>query len=428
MDQVGSFRHLHVVAAVAQFGGVRRAAAEINLSQPAISQAIMGVEQAIGESLFDRTAQGMFPTAAGHLFAKRIDRAIGYLKSGAQEIVAKGGRETQAPLIDRLATTVQLRALIEVVEHGGYAPAARRLGVTQPNIYRALRDLEKITRRKLVQPSPLGAKPTPDGLVLARWASLAFREVELGLDELRERRGLRDGSIIIGTLPFARTWILPAAVTSLLNQHPDAKIKIIDGSYAELLNRLQHGRIDFILGALRFPASSSDLRQEELFKEPLSIIVRAGHPILKQSTADPAKMLSLDWIAPNELTPARGLFTAFFRRHGLPLPERIIECSSLVATRGLLMRSDRAALLSASQIRYEAEAGQLAVAIAALPDTERAIGICTRSDWSPTKLQAELLSLVRTVVNAPSVKLTSRDRSSIRTKPSARRSRRVVKS
>src|SRR5665213_345924 len=347
MNKPQNFRHLKVVAAVVRYGGVRKAAERINLSQPATSAAISGVEAAIGETLFDRLPQGMVPTKAGELFAQRINRAIGYLQSGAHAIAARRAtRGWNTPLLERSATTVQLRALIEVAEHGGYAQAARHLGVTEPNIHRAIRDLEKVAGRKLFQPSPFGAAPTVEGLILARRASLAFREIDQGLDELRELRGMRNGSIVIGSLPLLRTTLLPIAVTRLLTDHPDAQVRIVDGSYDELLHRLQHGHIDLILGALRIPAPANDLRQEELFQEPLSLAVRSGHPILKSGTIDTKMLADLDWIAPSVLTPAGAQFAAFFRRHGFPLPKRVIECSSFITTRDLLVRGDRAALLS----------------------------------------------------------------------------------
>jgi LysR family transcriptional regulator of gallate degradation len=391
-----NFRHLEVVAAVARHGGVHRAAAQVNLSQPAISQAVASVERTVAAALFDRVTNGMLVTDAGRVFTKRIDQAIGYLKSGAQAIATrKAGKGAGSPRLDRLATTVQLRSLIEVIERGGYAPAARHLGVSQPNVYRAIKDLEVIAGRKLFEPSPFGARPTAEALILARWASLAFREIALGMDDVRELRGVRDGSLIIGALPLVRTSILPAAVTRLLAQFPDAKVKILDGAYAELLTHLQHGRIDLIIGTLRNPPPANNLKQEELFQEVLSIVVRANHPMLKSGRLDVAKLVELEWIAPPEGTPARVIFSEFFRRHGYTHPKRVIECSSFITMRDLLVRCDRAALLSASQIQRETLTGELAIAVAALPGTERPIGICTRLDWSPTKIQASFLNLAR---------------------------------
>lgn len=398
MKKIPSFRHLQVVAAVARYGSVRTATSKVNLSQPAVSQAVSSVERAIGEALFDRSARGMFPTEAGKLFARRIDRAIRYLKSGAQAIAAnKSPRAPAAPLLDRLATTIQLRSLVEVIEHGGYAPAARHLGVTQPNVHRAISDLEKVAGWPLFRPSRFGSTPTPEALVLARCTNLAFREIDVALEELRELRGLQDGSVVIGALPLLRTQILPIAVTRLLSQYPDANVRIVEAPYGEQLNRLRHGRIDLLLGALRNPPPSADLQQEELFQEPLSIVVRAGHSLLKNPAPTPAHLVKLEWIAPQSLTPAGTHFASFFQRHGLPLPRRIIECSSFITTRDLLVRSNRAALLSASQIHYEMLAGELEIAVAKIPGTERPIGVCTRSDWSPTKIQSHFLSLIRAV-------------------------------
>lgn len=396
MNKPQNFRHLQVVAAVARYGGVRKAADRVNLSQPATSAAISRVEDVIGETLFDRLPQGMIPTEAGQLFVQRINRALGYLKSGAHAIAAhRATRGWHTPLLERPATTVQLRALVEVAEHGGYARAARHLGVTEPNVHRAIRDLERVAGRKLFQPSPFGAAPTAEGLIFARWVNLAFREIDQGLDELRELRGIHNGSIVIGSLPLLRTTLIPIAVTRLLTDHPDARVRIVDGPYDELLHRLQHGHIDLIVGALRIPAPANDLRQEELFQELLSIAVRAGHPILKSGTIDAKMLADLDWIAPSVLTPAGAQFAAFFRRHGFPLPKRVIECSSFITTRDLLVRGDRAALLSTSQIQQEALAGELAMAVTSLPGTERPIGLCMRLDWSPTMLQNAFLSLVR---------------------------------
>ena len=397
MIKIPSFRHLQVVAAVAQSGGVRGATTRVNLSQPAVSQAVLSVERAIGEALFDRSARGMFPTEAGKLFARRIDRAIGYLKSATQAMAAnRAARRSGERLLDRLATTIQLRSLVEVIEHGGYAPAARHLGVTQPNVHRAIGQLEKLTGSPLFQASRFGATPTPDALVLARCTRLAFREIDVGLEELRELRGLQDGSVVIGALPLLRTRILPIAVTRLLSRYPDANVTIVEAPYGEQLNRLHHGRIDLLIGALRNLPPNSDLQNEELFQEPLSVVVRAGHPLLRDESPSPADLVELEWIAPPAQTPAGVHFASFFHRHDLPLPRRIIECGSFVITRDLLIRSDRAALLSTSQIHHEMLADELKIAVAKIPGTERPIGVCTRTDWSPTRIQSHFLLLVRT--------------------------------
>ena len=189
MSQIHSFRHLRVVAAVARWERARGAATRVNLSPPAISQAITAVERAVGE-LFDRTAP-QDVRHRGRSGVRRSHRASDWILEYrcADRRGAPTGSTSDA-FLSRLATTVQLRAVVGVIEHGGYAPAARQLGVTQPNVHRNPGSGED-DGAPSVSAVAFQASPTPEALVLARYTQLAFREIELGLEELRGLRGLR---------------------------------------------------------------------------------------------------------------------------------------------------------------------------------------------------------------------------------------------
>src|SRR5262249_57635875 len=56
---------LHILMAVAQAGSMNKAAAALNLSQPAISRSIAELERAVGVRLLDRNARGVEPNAYG---------------------------------------------------------------------------------------------------------------------------------------------------------------------------------------------------------------------------------------------------------------------------------------------------------------------------------------------------------------------------
>lgn len=61
------------LAAVNRHGSVRRAAAELNLSQPALSQSIRELEALVGMPLFERTARGLAITPAGQRLCIHAD-------------------------------------------------------------------------------------------------------------------------------------------------------------------------------------------------------------------------------------------------------------------------------------------------------------------------------------------------------------------
>ena len=346
-----------------------------------------------GERLFDRTGSGIYPTEGGRRFVARIERALQKLKALQNELDPE--RPERAEPLYRRATSTQLRALVAVVENGGFSLAARELGRSQPSVYRSARDLERLCGRELFRRTANTIEPTSLARLMARCASLAFAEIRQGFEEIDELHGRTQGSVTVGCLPLARTALLPAAITALLATHPSARMKVVDGPYDELLHALLHGRIDVVIGALRIPRPTNQIAQEALFDDPLSIVVRRAHPLLARDLPGVAELAGLEWIVPREGTPARDHFNAFFAEHHVAPPERLIECSSLVTTRGLLLQSDRAALLSVRQARLDVESGQLATLSDPLPGTERTIGLTYRKDWQPTTVQSQFIEAVR---------------------------------
>jgi DNA-binding transcriptional LysR family regulator len=346
-------------------------------------------EQALGQRLFERAASGMVPTPAASALAERIDRAFAWLIA-AEKLF--GG----APL-HRLVTRVQWQALIAAVDTGSISVAARRLGVHQPSVTRAVRDLETLCGKRLFDRSHHGITPTRDARDLARHAGLALAELQQGLEAFRESHGQVDGRILVGSLPLARSALVPTAITRLLTRYPEVRLRVVDGPYPELLHELRSGRLDFIVGALRLPPPA-DIRQETLFTDSLSLVVRPGHPLCGKERLAAADLASLDWVLPPDGTPGRLLFETFYRSVGLGQPRHVIECSSLVAVRGLLLQSDRAALLSRAQVGFEVESGQLAVLGDPLPHTARPIGLALRADWRPTQAQSAFIDLLREAV------------------------------
>src|SRR4051794_29459087 len=63
-------RDLHILLAVAQRGTMAKAAAQLGVSQPAVSEAIAGLEHALNVRLLERGRRGVEPTIYGHALLK----------------------------------------------------------------------------------------------------------------------------------------------------------------------------------------------------------------------------------------------------------------------------------------------------------------------------------------------------------------------
>lgn len=79
-------RDLDTLMAVAQAGGMRKAAEQLHMSQAAVSKAVAELEDALGVRLLDRTSKGVEPTVYGRALLRRGRVIFDELRQGFNEI------------------------------------------------------------------------------------------------------------------------------------------------------------------------------------------------------------------------------------------------------------------------------------------------------------------------------------------------------
>ena len=99
---------------LAQAGTVTRAAEELGLTQPAVSNQLARLEGELAQRLFDRTPQGMQLTAAGELLRGYVEGALGRLADGRAAVAELAGLESGSLRVGggATATTYLLPALL----------------------------------------------------------------------------------------------------------------------------------------------------------------------------------------------------------------------------------------------------------------------------------------------------------------------------
>jgi DNA-binding transcriptional LysR family regulator len=88
-DQIGrrlKLRDLHVFFTAVQRGSMAKAAAQLGVSQPAVSEIMANLEHALGVQLLDRSQRGVEPTIYGRALLKRGTVAFDELKQGIRDI------------------------------------------------------------------------------------------------------------------------------------------------------------------------------------------------------------------------------------------------------------------------------------------------------------------------------------------------------
>ena len=392
-----NLRHLRAFREVALLQSVSMAAIQVHLSQPAITQALSKLESLVGTRLFDRQGSGMFLNEPGTRFLHRVNRALNLIEEGARAALRTSTKNRTKGFtnFDRLVTNAQLRSLLAVAQAGNFSLAARAIDISQPSLHRTARDLERLSGITLFKRVSQGIKMTQSAKELAQFVRLAFGELEQGIEEIELWRGFDTGRIVVGTMPLARTAILPRAINELLKVRPNVDVSVIDGPYDDLLHGLRHGEMDLLIGALRHPLPIADVAQEILFADPLAIVARNGHPLAKMPDLEISDLSKYPWAVPRADTPTRDFFEKLFADSHLKKPRHVIETSSLILIRGLLLGSDRLTIMSAHQMRHEEEQGLLQRLNFDVGATSRNIGITLRKDWQPTTTQNLFLGLLR---------------------------------
>ena len=396
-----SLRQIRAFLAVQEHETVTGAAKSLCRSQTAVTKSIQDLERSTGVQLFDRNPKGMSLTAFGEVLLPRAQEAVGAFNDArglVPPLSAKHSSGTQR-FFNMDVSDRWIAAFLATADHQNTYAAAASLNISAAAISSSVRKLEESLGFSLFQRAPNVVTPTTFGRELVRYIKLALTHLRHAQDELLNLKGLRSGRVAIGTLPLLRTMVVPRAILQMLQDHPYVDVSTTEGHYDALIAALRCGDIDFMVGALRDLKEQEELTEELLFTDHLSVIARKGHPLSKgDAPLNWTDLAGYGWVLPRAGTPTRTLFEEALFRRGLPVPQHVIETSSLITLRGLLLESDRITVLSHHQIHFDEQYGMLTVLPFDLKEASRPIGITRRVHGRPSPAAELLMSEIRAVV------------------------------
>lgn len=134
-----------------------------------------------------------------------------------------------------------LRYFLTVAREENITRAAESLHITQPSLSKQLMELEQELGKQLLVRGKRKLTLTDDGVLLRKRAEEIVALLEKTEQELSADTAL-GGKISIGGLPGKR--VLQAAA-ELRAEHPDVGFDFYSGDACEIIERLDHGSLDF---------------------------------------------------------------------------------------------------------------------------------------------------------------------------------------
>ncbi|WP_439606230.1 LysR family transcriptional regulator [Hydrogenophaga sp.] len=391
-----NIKKLRVFTQLAVRGNVNAAAEALFLTQSAVSRSLKSLEDDLGCPLFIRSSRGMVLTDVGTILHRRTARAFAYLAHSEEEIrrlpTAHAGTRTRSGFAGRLAQR-HITIVPQIGDHRSETSAARYLGISQPAVNAALRDLEQPMGEALFARTSRGMVPTVVGEIVIRAFKLYASEVRSIEGDLAQREGEIRGALVVGCLPLSGAGLLAAVVGRFSQRYPDIRLTLMEAHYEALLNALICGEIDLIVGTLH-PAPHAQVLQRPMMTDHLVAVVRAGHPLTRQTQLAVGALEQAQWIVPFRRTATRNTFEKAMLKAGLSTPHGAIEANSVATARAVLLQSDRVSILPRSQVDFDVAAGSLSILPVDLSGAELTLGVATRRDAEPTAGQLSFVDML----------------------------------
>lgn len=132
-------QELHYITTAAQCRSISKAAEQLFLSQPSLSQTIQKIEAEYGVSLFIRSQDGIKPTVSGIQYLK----AAKEIRQLYQQMENRLQAHSNLPNVNQTMNSRELEQMVTFADTGSFSKAAQNLQLNRSSLHRCLKRLEE---------------------------------------------------------------------------------------------------------------------------------------------------------------------------------------------------------------------------------------------------------------------------------------------
>ena len=245
-----------------------------------------------------------------------------------------------------------MKMMVALEDSGQISTAASLLNISQPAASRMLAEMEAILKVPLCERLPRGVVPTPYGVAFARRARailLELREADREIGDLKSGKG---GSVFLGAVTAPAIALVVPAIRQIRETYPKIQIDMQVETSNVLAKELLASRHDFIIARIPDDLSPRLFDAQVIGIEKACLLVRRGHPLMRRDSVRFEDLTSFDWVFQPAGSLLRRTVEAGFLARGVPLPERILNTSSLLLTLAMVAQSDAIAPIALEVAKF----------------------------------------------------------------------------
>ncbi|MFI7535545.1 LysR family transcriptional regulator [Streptosporangium sp. NPDC049376] len=282
-----------------------------------------------------------------------------------------------------------LRLLVDVERLGSLGQAARAVGIAQPSASKRIMLLERRLGLPLLERTPRGSTLTPQGVMIAAWASQVLAAAEELMRGARAVRHGREAHLHIAASMTVAEYLLPRWLGELQTREPQVQVGLDVQNSAEVA-RLVGAGIE--LGFVEGPSVPQGLASRVVAADRLVVVVAPGHPWARRRTALLAAELAATPLVVRERgSGTRETLDRALVGHEVAAPR--LELGSNAAVKGAAGEGAAPAVLSGYAVEGELVTGRLIEVVTKGIDLERRLRAIWRRGRTPTGPAATLLRI-----------------------------------
>jgi len=274
-----------------------------------------------------------------------------------------------------------------VVQLGSLSRAAAEHQITQPSASSRIRHLERQLSMQLLDRSPTGSRPTPEGAVVAGWVKSLLTsadELRAGVDALNAER---TGHLRLAASFTIAEYLLPQLLEKFLRHRSEDSVSLDVINSAAVIDRLGKGTVD--LGFIESPIDTV-MNEQTIATDELIVVTSPQHPWSKRSSIPLEAILTTPLVLREAGSGTRETFAHHLEEMGFDAPMAALELGSTSAVRAAVTTGVHPTVISRLAVDADLAAGTLVeIRIPGLEITRR-----LRAVWpkrAPLPLLAEAL-------------------------------------
>jgi DNA-binding transcriptional LysR family regulator len=273
----------------------------------------------------------------------------------SDEIISNSKWVADMQLSDRIGRRLKLQdlhVLMTVVQAGTMGKAAQHLNTTQPNISRAIAELEHAFGVRLLDRHRQGIAPTEYGRALLDCGTAVFDDLRQGVKKIELLADPGAGEVRIGSTIYTGETFVTAVIERLSRRYPRILFHLVTSDETDTLYReLSERNVDFLIARKGGRLGDEKLGFEILYDPSLVVMAGSRSRWARRRRIALAELVNEAWVLP----PPEGImgpaYLDVFRASGLDHP-RIAVFATQPGARLNLVATGRFLTMQTSVLRF----------------------------------------------------------------------------